>query len=78
MMAKRKALTCDLCDLSFTYPSKYRRHLDSETHKRFSVSLNCLPDEVEGTEVEEAQDEIQYVDSYRLYQVHFCMLHPCR
>lgn len=35
-MAKR---VCDLCDLNFEYPCKYKRHLESASHKRFSKSL---------------------------------------
>ena len=39
MAAKRKAsegLFCVICDKGFAYRSKYMRHLESDTHKRFS------------------------------------------
>ena len=39
MAAKRKTsegLFCVICDKGFAYRSKYMRHLESDTHKRFS------------------------------------------
>jgi hypothetical protein len=71
-MAKRKALSCDLCDLTFPYPSKYKRHLESESHRRFSASLSSLPDEVEETQDnQDTSTETLHLESHKHYQVHF-------
>lgn len=32
----RPSFACKLCDLTFDYTSKYKRHLDSVSHKRFA------------------------------------------
>lgn len=43
-MAKRKPSrwSCDLCGIAFDYPSKYRRHIESSSHKRFAESCLCV------------------------------------
>lgn len=35
-MAAKRSFACDLCDMVFDFQSKYKRHLDSASHKRFS------------------------------------------
>ena len=39
MVAKRER-SCDLCGVTFDYPSKYKRHLESESHKRFEENIH--------------------------------------
>ena len=45
-MAAKRTFTCDLCELEFDYQSKYRRHLNSAGHRRYS-SVQLPPVEEE-------------------------------
>lgn len=70
-----KKFACVLCDMEFDYQSRYQRHLDSASHKRFSSIQFPGSDQDEPMDMM-TEDDVQDVphaqeeeeDSY-LYQV---------